>query len=163
MRRTMALSMVMVMVLPTFALAHTPDQLEAWRTDWQDRAAGGLTQALVSEYREMELRHRPPAQIDAQGPLRSNPGHRGMGSGVEQWRPLVAVYFPGEVEVALAVMACESGGNPNAYNPSGAAGLMQVMPFWFARYGGDPFDPANNLRVAALVRATQGWGAWVCY
>lgn len=28
------------------------------------------------------------------------------------------------------IIARESGGNPNAYNPSGASGLFQTMPFW---------------------------------
>ncbi len=85
--------------------------------------------------------------------------YRGMGSDVEQWRGLVAGYFS-DVDKALCVIKYESGGNPNAYNPSSASGLFQVKQFWFDAYGGDAFDPTNKVRVAALVLAEQGWGAW---
>jgi len=86
-------------------------------------------------------------------------------SGVEQWRSLVAAYFPAsEVDFALCVMAGESGGNPSAYNPSGATGLMQVMtPLWSDHYGvaaSALFDPVTNMEIAAAVWASQGWGAW---
>jgi soluble lytic murein transglycosylase-like protein len=162
-RRLFAAACILTLLSPLAASAHTETELDAWRTGWQEKAQTGLTVALVDEWRDMALRHRPvPAEAtstDRAQPVAST----GMGSGVEQWRPLVAVYFPGEVDTALRIMACESGGNPNAYNPSGASGLMQVMAFWFNHHGGDPFDPDNNLRVAALVRAEQGWGAWVCY
>ena len=91
---------------------------------------------------------------------------------VEQWRPLVAAYFPpDQVEKALAVMACESGGNPNAHNPSGATGLMQVLASWADNFGLSPddlYDPATNLMVAralyddGLSRTGWGWVHWVC-
>jgi soluble lytic murein transglycosylase-like protein len=86
-----------------------------------------------------------------------------MGSDVEQWRGLVAAYFPGEVDLALCVMAGESGGNPSALNPSGAAGLFQIMPFWWNKYGGDRFDPETNVAMARLIRDAQGWSAWNVY
>lgn len=91
--------------------------------------------------------------------------YRGMGGDVERWRPLVAQYFS-DVNTALAVMKCESGGNPNAFNKSGASGLMQVMPFWADSLGIPRkalFDPATNLRVAAYVLEVQGWKAWSAY
>lgn len=63
---------------------------------------------------------------------------------------------------AARVMRCESGCSPAAYNRSGASGLMQVMPSWFAP-GDDPFDPTTNLAVALAVWHRQGWRAWSCY
>jgi soluble lytic murein transglycosylase-like protein len=58
----------------------------------------------------------------------------------------------------------ESGGDPDALNPtSSAAGLFQVMPFWWDHYGGDRFNPETNVRVAALIKADQGWTAWSPY
>jgi soluble lytic murein transglycosylase-like protein len=45
-----------------------------------------------------------------------------------------------------AVVRAESGYDPNAVSPKGAAGLMQLMPETARRYGvTDPFDPATNL------------------
>ena len=91
----------------------------------------------------------------------------GMGSGVEQWRGLVAAYFPADqVDTALRVMACESGGNPNAYNPSGASGLMQVLSSWADNFGVSPddlFNPETNIWIASELYYDGGWGHWVCY
>ncbi len=55
-----------------------------------------------------------------------------MGSSVEQWRPLVETYFrPGDVDRALRIMRCESGGDPNIMhdfsNPASASGLFQHL------------------------------------
>ncbi|HUJ86093.1 MAG TPA: lytic transglycosylase domain-containing protein [Burkholderiales bacterium] len=45
-----------------------------------------------------------------------------------------------------AVVRAESGYDPNAVSPKGAAGLMQLMPETARRYGvADRFDPASNL------------------
>ena len=86
-------------------------------------------------------------------------------SGVEQWRGLVASYFPGEVDYALAIMKCESGGNALAHSPTNDYGLMQINGVHAAQVGGNLsalYDPATNLRVAASVRAGSGWAAWSC-
>lgn len=89
---------------------------------------------------------------------------------VEEWRSLVAAYFaPTDVDLALTVIACESGGDPNAQNPkSGAAGLFQHIPrYWEARSsavglpGASIFDPVANVAAAAyLVYADGGWKHW---
>jgi uncharacterized protein YabE (DUF348 family) len=42
-----------------------------------------------------------------------------------QWRDMVCTY-DWDCDWALAVIACESGGNPEAYNPQGYVGLFQV-------------------------------------
>lgn len=93
---------------------------------------------------------------------------RGMGNNTEQWRPLVAGHFPpDQVNTALCVMAGESGGNPDAYNPSGASGLFQVMPFWARHYGvsrDDLFTPEINVYIASRIYAEEGgwkhWSVW---
>jgi hypothetical protein len=91
---------------------------------------------------------------------------------VEEWRPLVSDYFrAGIVDDALAVMDCESRGNPLALNPvSGAAGLFQFIPNtweWASENAGfagaSPFEPEANIASAAWLveRSIEvGEGAW---
>lgn len=72
--------------------------------------------------------------------------------GVERWRSLVARY-PWPVDTALAVMACESGGDPNARNPdSSATGLFQIL--------GGPTDPEANVALAFRMWQSRGWQPW---
>ncbi len=48
--------------------------------------------------------------------------------------------------LALAVIAVESGGDPDALSPAGASGLMQLMPDTATRFGvGDAADPGENI------------------
>lgn len=57
----------------------------------------------------------------------------------------------------------ESRCDPNAHNPSGASGLMQVMPSWAAPCGitrDQLYDPETNLRCAKTVFDAQGKSAW---
>lgn len=88
---------------------------------------------------------------------------------VEAWRPLVAAYFPAaNVGMALRVMGCESRGDPDAYNPSGASGLFQHMAqYWPDRAakagwaGANIFDPEANIAVAAwLSGGGSDWSHW---
>lgn len=102
-----------------------------------------------------------------------------IGSGVERWRPLVQKYFPADlVEQALAVMQCESGGNPDAVNRySGASGLFQFLKgtwaiaSYRAGWGGySRFDPEANIASAAWLvdysirtnHPSGPWGHWSC-
>ena len=84
---------------------------------------------------------------------------------VEEWRPLVAGHFPPEaVDTALCLMELESGGNPNAQNPSsGASGLFQVLPSWADNFDMRPVDlfvPEKNVYVARQLYDDGGWGHW---
>lgn len=96
---------------------------------------------------------------------------------VEQWRGLVQQFFPSNrVEEALAIINCESNGDPNAMNPySGAGGLFQFLPSTWtttspaAGYGGySVFDPEANVASAAwLANHYQNlgyyyWQPWSC-
>lgn len=94
-------------------------------------------------------------------------------AGVEQWRGLVEAYWPADiVDEALWVIDCESGGNPDAYNPSsGAAGLFQFIPSTWASAsesagwsGADVYDPEANIAVAAWLYGAYDtpWAAWSC-
>ena len=86
-----------------------------------------------------------------------------------EWRALVSAYFaPEHVDLALRIISCESGGDPNAQNPrSGAAGLFQHIPrYWEARVaaagmpGGSIFDPIANVAASAYLAYSDGWGHW---
>ncbi len=62
---------------------------------------------------------------------------------------------------------CESGGDYGAVNPSsGAGGAYQILPSTWALYGGQGLpqnaSPAEQDRIAALIWADSGGGAWVC-
>lgn len=96
---------------------------------------------------------------------------------VERWRPLVTAYFPtGQVDGALAVIRCESYGDPGAYNPySGASGLFQFLPSTWATVspragfgGASVFDAEANIGTAAWLtdyyasRGSDPWAAWAC-
>jgi hypothetical protein len=64
------------------------------------------------------------------------------------------------------IMRRESNCEPDAYNPSGASGLMQIMPMWANDCGGSPddlFSPWFNLHCARQVLRWQGWDAWSTY
>jgi hypothetical protein len=95
-------------------------------------------------------------------------GYVGSGFDVESWRPLTALYFdPDHLDRVLCLMTAESGGDPAARNPvSGAAGLMQVMPFWAEVFGyatDELLRPDINLWVASQILDQQGWTAWSPY
>ena len=95
----------------------------------------------------------------------------------EAYRADVERYFPANrVEQALRVMDCESGGDPNAFNPrSGASGLMQhLQRYWDYRStragwaGADIFNPTANIAVAAWLaqdgvdKGLSYWHHWQC-
>ncbi len=96
---------------------------------------------------------------------------------VEEWRSLAEQYFASElVDEALAVIKCESKGDPAAYNSrSGASGLFQFIPNtwnWASNNAGwagaSPFDPEANIASAAwlvqwsLDHNNSAWAHWSC-
>ena len=61
---------------------------------------------------------------------------------IEEYSALHAV----DPNLVMAVVQVESGGNPNALSPQGAAGLMQLMPATAADLGVENrFDPEENI------------------
>lgn len=167
------------------AIALTPS-CDSARDGLASALEGGTVEAAVARLEEV-LRYcdppeieRVPRTLEAQPPepkatAQSLSPDQGMGSNVEQWRGLVEAYFPaGEVEKAMAVMACESGGNPNADNPSSsAAGLFQFLKSTWDNMvpievtggsysSGQVYDPEANVRAAAWLLAAEGWSQWSC-
>lgn len=67
------------------------------------------------------------------------------------------------------IIACESGYNPNAYNPSGATGIAQFMPGTYYgswnpyRFSYSIYSPIGQIYAMALKISLGGVNAWVCY
>ncbi|MFN8161317.1 MAG: transglycosylase family protein [Solirubrobacterales bacterium] len=76
-------------------------------------------------------------------------------------------WLGGPYSIPSYIVACESGGNYGAVNPSsGAGGAYQILPSTWALYGGRgaPQDAskAEQDRIAAEIWADSGSSAWVC-
>jgi len=94
-----------------------------------------------------------------------------VGPKVERWRTMVQKYFkPEHMAWAMAVLKCESGGNPNAVNSSTqASGLYQHIPKYFASRaaaagfpGASIFNPEANIAAAAYLFYHGGPQHWSC-
>ena len=172
------------MLLIASLFLHTPTQLETWVDDWIDDALDvGVTIEAFDDFMDMARRHPqffgrpvPPRDATSNKRVAASPSTTGTApAGVEQWRSLVAAYFPNEVETALRIIACESRGNPNAKNKgSSAAGLWQFLRSTWDRAAastgsptysqGGPYDPVWATINAAWLRARgSGWNQWECY
>jgi len=83
---------------------------------------------------------------------------------VENWRYLVEKYFPPEqVENALNIMACESGGNPKSVNEDDAkitgypsCGLFQIN----GPTNWEWDNPEENIDRAVTMFYERGWHPW---
>jgi soluble lytic murein transglycosylase-like protein len=159
-----AIVAVLTVVLANAAGAHTSEAQQEWYDQWTQRAKLGLTPELIAELTDFQRRHEPPSvTVTNRTPNRSAPTWAGS-PGVEQWRGLVASHDGWDVDTMLCLMEHESRGVPTAVNPSsGAAGLLQIMPFWWDHYGGDRFDPVTNVSVGHLIWQQQGYQAWSPY
>jgi len=99
----------------------------------------------------------PPVQIDP-----SVPTHSGVLSFAELESLWVRAGGPGwAASAAASVAECESGGRVDAYNPSGATSLWQILGQVVA---GNLFDPmVNALNAVAKFHASgDTFAQWVC-
>ena len=153
--------------------AHTTSQLDQWTAEWEHQAKlVGFTDEVMAVYDDMARRHPRYFGLPQSHHHTPTPQVQAYTGGVEQWRPLVAAFFrPEDVDRALRIMACESGGNPNAKNSrSSARGLMQHLKrYWPTRSaaagfaGASIFDPTANVATAAWLRDQRGgWLHWTC-
>lgn len=106
-----------------------------------------------------QLKQAPAAPAVAKTPLLSYLSQHPNLKKYESLLDQAAKEFDLEPALLKAVMAAESGFNPNAVSPKGAVGLMQVMPATAQRYGLQPdkkkslaqklADPMTNIRLGA--------------
>jgi hypothetical protein len=88
-------------------------------------------------------------------------------AGTEQWRSLVAAYFPAEsVQIVLDIMQCESGGSPGATNGVHQGLMQENVNLHQAKAdalfgpGRSLYEPEVNIAVAAVISGGYSWGAW---
>lgn len=160
---------------PVYTVMLTMDEVKAspeYATMMRNRYAHALVELRAAERVEVARAGiRVEADPASAGEPSAQPGPASIQwrSEVERWRSLVARYFQAsEVEHALAIIRCESVGDPDATNPSsGTAGLFQHRPrFWQERSaaagwaGWSVYNPEANVAVAAFLVSSDGWSHW---
>jgi LysM repeat protein len=117
--------------------------------------------------------------IPSQGTVSSDPGQVQTSStttyaaqqpapaGSDSIQAMIDQTFGPYASAAINVATCESGLNPGAYNPSGAAGLFQIMPGTWAgtsEAGQSPYNASANIAAAYQIFARDGysWREWTC-
>ncbi len=140
------------------------DELKQLRDGFQ-KQFNGIDKKLLEQDKTIQgVKQAKAEQVKLQ-PLVKAPVQRSIVSGgVEQWRGLVAKYFPAnQVDNALKIMTLESGGNANALSRTCDRGLMQINCIHARRVNGNLallFDPDTNIKVAYLIWSNQGWRPW---
>ncbi len=175
------LSYLVVIVIALFAMvyladrasAHTPEELDLWFEEWTINLDENLFSGAMFELSDM--RHRHPYWGDIPVYSGSVITRSTWTGGVEQWRSLVASYFPADlVNRAMCVLNVETGGtgDPGSYNSySGAAGLFQFLrSTWDGMVpssvtggsysSGQVFLPVPNVRAAAWLWVHVGATQW---
>lgn len=143
------------------------DRIEAAQAEAAEQARQQERSSTTTTVTNSSTTSTPPPSI----------GTTPLKPAVEQWRSLIAAYFPADmVEPALRIIQCESLGDPDAYNPySGASGLFQLLPGTWAVIapkagfsGVSVFDPEANTGAAAWLTAyyeslgRDPWTPWYC-
>jgi len=132
------------------------------RIAWQEQHIRQLNQrrAYLHRYiRHLRKSTTPIVRQAAPSPSTANTSTTSYPSGGGWADELRAVGFPeSAIPHMLYIIQRESGGNPNAVNPtSGACGLTQLYPC----YGGSAWlDPMTNLRLAFQKYQASGFAPW---
>lgn len=139
-------------------------ELQHWRTNWyflgvqnQEKVDFRNRQLLyIKAAADNELRLQATATAVAVASQRT---YVSNGSGVERWRDLVSQY-PWPVDAMLAIMNCESHGNPDAVGGPNNDGLYDYGLF---QLHGDPkgLDPYYNVAVAYQKYQARGFQPWL--
>ena len=152
------LTALTVVLLPAASFLLLGDT--AWSADQPEPGAVGRQHTLTEELQRLSRRQAADRQRAAAEAAsrrqalaararasRAAPAGRVTGD----WHALIDQY-PWDDAVAYRIMMCESEGNANAHNPSGANGLFQIL--------NGPFDPAANVATAYRMYSQRGWQPW---
>lgn len=95
------------------------------------------------------------------------PGGARRGDGTAEQPPPSRWHWAGAWSIPWSIVACESGGDYGALNPSsGAGGAYQIIPSTWEAYGGrgapHTAPAAEQDRVAARIWADAGAAPWEC-
>ena len=136
-------------------LATLKSNIGGWVGDIEAARAAAAAQARQAAQAQQAAQARRPPQPRTPPRASRAPSRRST-----RW-------LGGPYSIPSYIVACESGGNYGAVNPSsGAGGAYQILPSTWALYGGkgNPQDgsKAEQDRIAAQIWADSGSGAWVC-
>lgn len=166
--RAIALALAMLVAHITHAPAHA---VRSHRPHSSSRVAAAALARLRRLEALITLQEAPPpvklqaVPVAARLPYTGPPAVHYSGSIAAIIQQAFAPLGSAAVSWAERVAMCESGDNPYARNPDGAAGLFQFMPSTWAGTpwaGSSVFDPVANARAAAWLYARRGPSAWSC-
>ena len=132
----------------------------------QIKSLGGNVQSITKTLQSVQSTQQQQVQLQsARRSASQRPVFYPVSTiGVEQWRGLVAKYFPpNQVDNALKIMTLESGGNPNSLSRTCDRGLMQINCNHanMVNYNLNAlYDPETNIRVAAEIFNSSYWYPW---
>lgn len=167
----MLLTTITLLCLYTCPTDQTTIEVDQWDTHLT--ALGAVNRAW-DQLQDQTPQDAPHEAVSDPGPSpQPKPVPRQHTAGTEQWRELVASYFPADqVEMALCVIEGESEGDIGADNPtSSAAGLWQFLKSTWddmvpadvtggSYSSGAVYDPVASTRAAAWLWAAEGWSQW---
>lgn len=141
--------------VPASAVAIATGVPPALRVDGVD---GSLVWVLPPRYGDVQAQEWQSAQVEgAEGVQSSRIQIAWLPPTLRPWLhelEAAAARYGVDPELLAIIVLVESGGNPWARSPSGAMGLMQVMPFHF-QPGQNGFDVKTNIDVGARYLAQQ--------
>ena len=137
------------------------------------------TRGIKKDYQELQQKHEKQLEeyqdlteqkYELEQKLKENPAKSGSTrilkkQSVERWRYLVEKHFPSkQVENALNIMACESGGNPKSVNEDDAkitgypsCGLFQIN----GPINWEWDNPEKNIIRASILFYARNWQPWL--
>lgn len=148
------------------------EQEPQYPQEWLDEAEKAKQEVLRNKELEQEL-ETVESEIEALEE-RKETLMRDLGT---YWREegsikrLIKETFPEDPRTAIAIAECESGLNPQAYNPNNAdgttdGGLWQINDVHNDRLrelGLDKYDPEDATAYARMLYEESGWQPWICF